>query len=122
VTLGSRDVVVAIIDLGYRHHPALNGHLWRNPPPTKGDVHGWDFADNDASLEFAGRLDDLPYTRGHHVFVAGEVAAVAPKCPIMVVRVGWEKPDSWWQGIRHGARVPLMPHTYLTGERDFGVL
>jgi len=125
-TVGGEDIVVAVIDLGYRHHPDLEGHLWRNPAPTRGDVHGWDFVDDDATLEYRGpREESSDYYRGHHAFVVGEVAAVAPGCPVMVVRVGYGEPDSWWQGIRyavdHGARVLVIPHGYIAGEADRGV-
>ena len=122
-TRGSKRIVVAIIDLGYRHHPDLNGHLWRDPDRRGG--HGWDFFDNDASLEYRGPNEDTSeYYRGHHAFVAGEVAAVAPQCPIMIVRVGYGNPDSWWRGIRyaidHGARVLVIPHGYIAGEAATG--
>ena len=40
ITRGSPDVVVAVIDLGYRLHPQHEGHLWVNPKPRCGDVHG----------------------------------------------------------------------------------
>jgi len=125
VTRGAKDVVVAVIDLGYRHHPDLDGHLWRNPDPTRGDVRGWDFVDDDATLEYTGPKEKTSeYYRGHHAFVAGEVAAVAPACPVMVVRVGYGRPDSWPQGIRYavdcGARVLVIPHGYIAGEADTG--
>lgn len=116
-TQGSQEIVVAVIDLGYRHHPALDGHLWTNPHPTRGDLHGWDFADNDASLEYSGVGADSSYYRNHHVFVAGEVAAVAPLCPLMILRVGYHQHDSWHQAIRyaveHGAKVLVIPHGYI---------
>lgn len=60
VTRGSREVVVAVIDLGYRHHPALDGHLWANRCPTRGDVHGWDFVDDDASSQRPARSAASP--------------------------------------------------------------
>lgn len=118
VTRGSREVVVAVIDLGYRHHPALDGHLWANPRPTRGDVHGWDFVDDDTSLEYTGPEEETSaYYRGHHVFVAGEVAAVAPECPVMPLRVGYTAPGSWARAVRYaveqGARVLVIPHGYL---------
>ena len=123
ITRGSRDVIVAVMDLGYRHHPDLNGHLWKNPRPAKGDVHGWDFCDDDASLEYRGPREETEYLMGHHAFVSGEVAATAPRCPIMIVRVGYGHPDSWWRGIRYavdnGARVLVIPHGYLTGEHAY---
>ena len=125
VTRGDPGVVVAVIDLGYHHHPDLDGRLWRHPRPKRGEVHGWDFVEDDASLEGGPPPVDTPdavrYYRGHHVFVAGEVGAVAPHCPIMIVRVGYGAPRSWWRGIRYavdnGARVLVMPHGYLTAER-----
>ena len=122
-TRGSKKIVVAIIDLGYRHHPDLAGHLWCDP--KKGGLHGWDFFDDDASLEYRGPKEDTSeYLRGHHAFVAGEVAAVAPLCPIMIVCVGYGNPDSWWRGIRyavdHGARVLVIPHGYIAGEAATG--
>jgi subtilisin family serine protease len=121
VTRGSRDVVVALVDLGYRHHPALNGHLWVNPRPAQGDVHGWDFADDDASPEYRGPDEEVsPYFRGHHTFVAGEIAAVAPGCPIMILRWSEERPRSLTNAMRyavgHGAKILVIPHGYLTGE------
>ena len=36
VTQGSPDVIVAVIDLGYRFHPDHEGHLWVNPPAYPG--------------------------------------------------------------------------------------
>ncbi len=116
-TRGSSDIIVAVIDLGYRHHPRLDGHLWTNPDPERGDIHGWDFHDDDASLEYTGPGEDSAYHRNHHVFVAGEVAAVAPECRIMVLRVGYRSHDSWHRAIRyavdHGARVLVLPHGYI---------
>ncbi|MDD5677269.1 MAG: S8 family serine peptidase [Kiritimatiellae bacterium] len=127
VTRGSKKIIVAIIDLGYRHHPDVDGHLWRNPHPCRGDLHGWDFADNDASLEYRGaNAETSDYFRGHHVFIAGEVAAVAPKCPIMILRVGYARGQarSWVQAVRyavdHGARVIVEPHGYIQGQAVFG--
>ena len=126
ITRGSRLIVVALIDIGYRRHPAMNSHLWVNPRPRRGDVHGWDFADDDASLEYTGADGDTSaYYRGHHVFVAGEIAAVAPRCPIMILRVGYAKGrhQSWSRAVRyavdHGARVIVQPHGYLQGQTRF---
>jgi len=126
ITRGSPDVVVAVIDLGYRFHPDHEGHLWVNPRPTRGDVHGWDFAEEDATLEYEGERSDSTYQRGHHAFVVGEVAVTAPKCPIMVLRVGYEPhhQKSWPRAIRyavdHGAKVLIMPHGYITLDHTDG--
>lgn len=120
---GAKNFVVAVIDLGYRHHPQMEGHLWINPQPTlkdaagREDIHGWDFADNDGSLEYSGPRADSPYYLNHHVFVAGEVTAVAPECSIMILRVSYANHDSWHQAVRyaasHGAKVLIMPHGYI---------
>lgn len=118
ITRGSKQVIVAVIDLGYRFHPDHDGHLWINPQPLRGDVHGWDFAEEDATLEFEGYGAHRAALKGHHSFVVGEVAAVAPDCPIMVLRVGYEahhKPG-WERAVRyaveHGAKVLVIPHGY----------
>ncbi len=125
ITRGRGELVVAVIDLGYSHHPGLEGHLWTNPNAREDSVHGWNFVNDDASLLYAGiRAETSDYLRGHHAFVTGEVTHMAPMCPIMIVRVGGGNPDSWWRGIRyavdHGARVLVMPHGYIGGERANG--
>ena len=111
-------MVVAAIDLGYVGHPHHQGHLWVNPEPKRGDVHGWDCVDDDASLEPSGPMSDTDYYRNHHTSVAGEIIGCAPECRVMIVRVGYENPESWWRGIdyavEHGARVLVMPHGFLT--------
>lgn len=118
VTRGSSEIVVAVIDLGYRPHPDHEGHLWVNPHPANGDVHGWDCHDDDATLEYNLHDAHLPYYQSHHAFIVGEVIACAPECKVMVVRVGYGNPDSWWRGIdyaaEHGARILIIPHGYLT--------
>lgn len=122
ITRGSPDVVLAVIDLGYRYHPHHEGHLWVNPNPTKADIHGWDCHDDDASLEYIGQKADSPYYINHHAFIVGEAVACAPECPVMVVRVGYGNPDSWWKGIdyavEHGARILVIPHGFITHGLD----
>ncbi len=125
VTRGSPAVVVAVIDLGYNFHPQHAGHLWENPQPRKGDVHGWDCADDDASLEPTGPDAETAYYRDHHAFIVGEVIACAPRCPVMIVRTGYRASrDCWWQAIdyavAHGARVLVMPHGFLSHGRGDG--
>jgi hypothetical protein len=76
--------------------------------------------DDDASLEYRGPQEDTSvYFRGHHVFVAGEIAATAPDCPIMILKANWQRPQSMSEAIRyaveHGAKVLVLPHGYLTG-------
>ncbi len=117
VTRGSREIVVAVIDLGYNDHPDHRGHLWVNPRPKGGAKHGWDCHDNDASLEDNFYDPPTAYSKGHHAFVVGEVIACAPRCPVMIVRVGYGNNESWADGIdwavQHGAKVLVIPHGYL---------
>jgi hypothetical protein len=75
---------------------------------------------DDATLAYTGPQEDTSsYYRGHHVFVAGEIAAVAPACPVMILTWGYQRPASLAAAIRyavgHGAKVLVIPHGYLTG-------
>ena len=67
ISPGNRKVVVADIDTGvdYNHEDLIN-NMWTNPNPTKGDVRGYDFADND-SFPF----DD----HGHGTHTSGTIGA-----------------------------------------------
>jgi hypothetical protein len=128
ITRGAKKVIVAVIDLGFRMHPQIQPHLWVNPKPTRGDIHGWDFVDNDASLEYpeTNALGTAEYYRSHHLFVAGEIAACAPKCRIMILRVATNHKRSWHDAIayavEHGAKVLVIPHGYMSqGARDVPV-
>ncbi len=125
-TRGSKNLIVAVIDIGYRTHSDLEPHLWIDPKNKRSRRHGWDFVDDDASLEYRGvREESSEYFRGHHGFVGGEVAHLAPECPIMMVRVGYGNPESWERGIRyavdHGAKILVTPHGYISGERANGI-
>jgi thermitase len=71
VTTGSPATVVAVIDSGIdTTHPDLAGQLWNNPTANAdgliGDVHGWNFIDNNA---------DISDQNGHGTHVAGILAA-----------------------------------------------
>lgn len=95
ITQGSKDVVVAIIDTGIDvNHPDIRPNLWRNPKELHnnhkgfiGDMHGWNFVDDNS---------DLTDNHGHGTHIAGIVGAVggnnygisgvAPKVSLMVLK------------------------------------
>lgn len=82
-TTTGNDVVVAVIDEGIDvNHPDLAANIWSNPGEIPGngidddqngkvdDVHGWDFANQDASVYDGGDEDH------HGTHVAGTIGAV----------------------------------------------
>lgn len=85
---GSEQIVVADIDTGVDYnHEDLAANMWRNPKPTKGDVVGYDFANDDA----------LPFDdQGHGTHTSGTIGAVggnaiglsgvSPRTSIMAIK------------------------------------
>src|ERR1700752_2424310 len=67
-TTGSKSTVIAVIDSGIDFtHPDLVNNQWLNPAPSvNGDVHGWDYVDDNAEIK-----DE----QGHGTAVAGIIAA-----------------------------------------------
>ena len=103
---GEPGTVIAVLDSGVDvTHPDLAPNLWSNPGEVAGnrvdddrnglvdDIHGWDFADNDASLI---ENNDAYFGWDHGTHVAGIAAAamndgtgiagVCPQCRIMVLK------------------------------------
>ncbi len=100
-SIGSRKIVVAIIDTGIDvNHPDLKNNIWVNEKELHGkpgvdddhngfidDIHGWNFVDNN---------NDLTDNHGHGTHIAGIIGAeggngigisgVAPKVSLMSLK------------------------------------
>lgn len=128
ITVGSRDVLIAVIDTGVDlEHPDLAANIWRNPGEIAGngidddgngfvdDVNGWDF----------GELDNNPDdVEGHGTAVAGTIGAVGNN-GIGIAGVNWNvsivpiKIADRFGGLSADAIV--SSHDYLTMMiEDFG--
>jgi Tol biopolymer transport system component/subtilisin family serine protease len=124
ITTGNRSVVVGVIDTGIDiNHEDLKDNIWTNTAEVAGngvdddgngfidDVHGWDFAHNDANVfdyteptyppapSYTGDFDD------HGTHVAGTIGATGNNA-IGVVGVNWQ--------------VSVLPLKFLTGEAGAG--
>ncbi|MDQ3646686.1 MAG: S8 family serine peptidase, partial [Actinomycetota bacterium] len=127
-SVGDPGTVIAVVDSGIDiAHPDLSANIWVNPGETAAngldddsngfvdDVRGWDFENNDNSLE------DL---EGHGTQIAGVVGAPAnngvgisglcPGCTIMAVKSGLDQLSSL-QGIAYAANNGADIITYSTG-------
>jgi subtilisin family serine protease/subtilisin-like proprotein convertase family protein len=95
VTIGSGDVIIAVIDTGVDYtHPDLAGNMWTNPGEIAGngidddgngfvdDIHGWDFGEQDNDPQ-----DDDP-NGGHGTLCAGVIGAVGNN-GIGIAGVAW---------------------------------
>lgn len=111
-TMGSRNIVVAVLDTGVAiDHPDLRQNIWTNPREIEGDgidndqngyiddVHGWDFVTN--TNDPRPRYDDIGNPGGvhHGTIVAGVIGAIGNN-EQGIVGVNWQ--------------VHLMPLRLLT--------
>lgn len=114
VTVGSRDVVVAVIDAGVDiDHPDLEDQIWTNAGEIAGDgldndangfiddLHGWDFVGNDSSPIPDSTNGFDPDAMNHGSLVAGVIGAEADNNE-GVAGVAW--------------RVRIMPIRILDGQ------
>jgi len=141
ISIGSRDIVVAVMDTGVDvNHPDLKENIWVNKgeiPDNKkdddgngyvDDVHGWNFGTGDNKVAPTGSSGS---TVSHGTQVAGVIAAVGNngkgvvgvnwQCSIMVLRLSLdftskEVSEALNYAAANGARVVNMSF----GGDDFG--
>lgn len=88
ISQGSKKVVVAVIDTGVDiKQEDIKNNLWINPNPTKGDIHGWNFVNDN---------NDLSDNHGHGTHIAGIIGAeggngkgisgVSPQVSLMILK------------------------------------
>jgi subtilisin family serine protease len=129
-TKGKAQTVIAVIDTGVDiTHPDLATQLWTNtaPDPLKGglDIHGWDFANNDATLISPNHWTG--WDHGTHVSgtIAGDddndgVVGVCPGCKIMVLKIARDSDGQLVESAELAAISYAKAHDVKIANMSFG--
>jgi subtilisin family serine protease len=137
-TKGSAQTVVAVIDTGVDvTHPDLAGQLWTNPGEIAGDgidndnndkvddVHGWDFANDNATLLSPNHWTG--WEHGTHVSgtIAGDddgdgVVGVCPGCKIMVLKIARDSDGRLVESAELAALSYAKAHGVKIANMSFG--
>ncbi len=126
ITMGSEEIIIAVIDTGVKlDHPDLAAKIWANPGeiPANGldddqngkvdDVHGWHFYHHCSNSDCLPAEDnDLQDDNGHGTHVAGIAAAetdneigiagISWGAQLMPVKVLDEYGDGWYSDVIAG--------------------
>lgn len=131
ITTGSDSVVIAIIDAGFSTtHPEISSRLWVNPNANNetsgfiGDVHGWNFVENNHNLD-ANPASSWS-SANHGALVSSSMGALGSnnlgfagatwKNPLMLLRI-WDDTgatsaaaliDAIEYAVRNGAKIINM--------------
>jgi subtilisin family serine protease len=136
-TKGSAQTVIAVIDTGVDvTHADLASQLWTNPDdPANGvdddgngkvdDIHGWDFANNDATLLSGNPFEG--YDHGTHVAgtIAGDddndgIVGVCPGCKIMVLKIARDSDGKLLASAEIAALSYAKAHGVKIANMSFG--
>jgi subtilisin family serine protease len=127
-TKGRARTVIAVIDTGVDvTHVDLASQLWTNPSPnpTMGDIHGWDFADKDATLLSPNHWEG--WDHGTHVAgtIAGDddhdgVVGVCPRCKIMVLKIARDSDGKLLASAEIAALSYAKAHGVKIANMSFG--
>lgn len=124
-TIGSRNIVIGVIDTGVDiEHPDLIPNLWTNPGEVAGngvdddgngyvdDIHGYDFGQSD------GNPDDDPIYGGHGTAVAGVIGA-AGNNGLGVSGVNW---NVSLMGLKIADAFGRLSSAAIIGAHDYATL
>jgi len=127
-TIGSRNVIIGVIDTGVQiNHPDLAANIWRNPGEIPGngiDDDGNGYIDDVTGYDF-GELDNNPDDQqGHGTAVAGTIGAVGDN-GIGVTGVAWNVSILPLKIATAGGGLTLeaivAAHDYVTMMRGRGI-